>query len=483
MEQDLDGKRLEVQEGQKPRDRYSITAAGLIFDRPPQALPFGNWKRTEYRYLINLDQEILTIDGGVHFKLDNIPRGNDQWRAAVNYSALTGPTVDLNVCGEEHVGSPALELPEPDWNIGFESLIVTPKTPGVTAHQVLLADLIDSFYGIFLHSIAHLGREWDPCEYAFREFSFGIISIASGRFSLKHSNDTSLPFGGYFHLPGESPGASPPDTRYWFQGVLVSLALVVDGRAISEAAAWGLEQGHTSFQIVVMSLFKVAFAEVSVPKAGGRAFVRASKPLQLSPLRAEDCFSSHPRERPPVDSSTRRRHWQEEKDTCPCKDDMEHPFGYCPGLLALINFFDVAATRKVCATSVGKLPAEICHRILDFVDYETWKDCQLVSASFREYCLKHPKLDDLRTVIRGPFSAPDVSLTWKKRSPAVLFDFRENATGKVERVACGIEPDDGNEGPQQCSTSDNKRWYLEFGDQRKVIVQFPLAFHEIQPSG
>jgi hypothetical protein len=37
------------------------------------------------------------------------------------------------------------------------------------------------------------------------------------------------------------------ETKYWVGGVLVSLTLVVDGQAITEAVAWGIEQGHTNF--------------------------------------------------------------------------------------------------------------------------------------------------------------------------------------------------------------------------------------------
>jgi hypothetical protein len=64
------------------------------------------------------------------------------------------------------------------------------------------------------------------------------------------------------HHLGEPPGASPTKTMYWFEGVLVCLALVLDGEAITKAVTWGITEGRASFQIVVISLFQVVLAEI-----------------------------------------------------------------------------------------------------------------------------------------------------------------------------------------------------------------------------
>lgn len=43
------------------------------FEAIPSELPLLD-ERVEYVYIINLDQEILTMNYGTHWKLDNIPR-------------------------------------------------------------------------------------------------------------------------------------------------------------------------------------------------------------------------------------------------------------------------------------------------------------------------------------------------------------------------------------------------------------------------
>ncbi|KAF5973449.1 f-box domain-containing protein [Fusarium coicis] len=142
-----------------------------------------------------------------------------------------------------------------------------------------------------------------------------------------------LEFGSMSHLPDKLPG-----------------------KAITEAVTYGLKQGRANFQIVVLSLFKVAFAEAFFFGGDGEPFVEVSKAIPLSPLRAAYCVSTHPRERPEL------------------KDNME-----AQRLAALVNFFDVAARRRTTSKTRGILPLELHDRILDFVDYDTWKNCSVIS--------------------------------------------------------------------------------------------------------
>lgn len=76
---------------------------------------------------------------------------------------------------------------------------------------------------------------------------------------------------------------------YWLEDVLVSLTLVVNGEAITQAVTWGIEHGCTNFQIVILSLFEAAFAEVSFGD-DGEPFVEVSDAVDLSPLRTEYLF-------------------------------------------------------------------------------------------------------------------------------------------------------------------------------------------------
>jgi hypothetical protein len=111
------------------------------------------------------------------------------------------------------------------------------------------------------------------------------------------------------HLPGDPPGASPTETMYWLEDVLVSLVLVIDGEALTKAVTWGITQGRTSVQIVVMSLFEVALAE-ELSLSRKQPLVNVSKAVNISPICVKYCMSTHPRERPELQAGMKaeRRH-------------------------------------------------------------------------------------------------------------------------------------------------------------------------------
>lgn len=245
----------------------------------------------EYVYIINLDQEVLTMNYGIHWKLGNIQRKDDLWMQAIADSIYPDhPTISLDVCPEEHVASTALELPEPDSHISYPSSIVTPRARIEGAREAFLTRALSGLFLEYRNDIIRFGREWAPDSLIFRELAFALVSMASGQASFHASPPTppmpiyshspsppewydqdwagdtvpQVEFGSFRHRPGQPPGVSPPETMYWHEDVLVSLVLVVDGAAISKAVAWGISQARENFQVVVMSLFEVAFAEVSI---------------------------------------------------------------------------------------------------------------------------------------------------------------------------------------------------------------------------
>lgn len=133
---------------------------------------------------------------------------------------------------------------------------------------------------------------------------------------------------------------------------------MVDGEAISKAVTWGIEQGRANFQIVVLSLFKAAFAEVSFGD-DGKPFVEVSRTVFLSPLREDYCLSTHPRNRPEAKPGMTIR-WRRGE---PFMDldgaaTMQRLRSYFPGLAALVNFFEVAANRRAASKSVGVFPPD-----------------------------------------------------------------------------------------------------------------------------
>ncbi|KAI1132400.1 hypothetical protein F5Y10DRAFT_293500 [Nemania abortiva] len=413
-------------------------------------------------YIINLDQEVLTMGYGIHWKLANIPR-DDSWSSFVQHSIYPKkPTVDLRLCPGEHVASLALELPEPNPTIGYEHCFVTPKRDITETRQVFLTYALAKSFIEYKETITNHGREFSPDSFPFRELAFALISIASGQAEFysfptkmcldrttcgrhclktrKHlvtligdiwldeyrvGDKAPLPFfGSMFHFPGQAPGVSPAETMYWFEGVLISLVLVIDGEAITKAVAWGIEQGRTNFRIVVLTLFQVAFAEVSFGD-NEKPFVRVSEAAYLSPLREEYCLSTHPRERPVFTGEDvhQRGELIIRADCTATRRRLRSQF---PGLATLVDFFETATNPRAVSGRLSVLSREILDLIIDLVDYDTWKACLAVSMELRYSCFRRYKLNDRTRLVAGPLvrQGPD-------KRPLLSFNFQDVQTGKT----------------------------------------------------
>ncbi|KAL4885406.1 hypothetical protein BJY04DRAFT_230953 [Aspergillus karnatakaensis] len=440
-----------------------------------------------YFYIINLDQEVLTMNHSIHWhwKLENITRKDNLWLSALTDSIYRNkPTISLDVCPEEHMASPALEYPKEDYTIDYCICPVTPRECLEEAHKVLLTFVMANTLSQYSGEIIRFGLEWSADSFPFRELAFALVSVASGQarfhsFPAQNCDPRScerwnceskhlpkspgwldkewaggsaplLEFGTPSHRPGEPPGASPAETMYWLEDVLISLVLVVDGKAISEAVTWGLERRCTSFQIVVLSLFQVAFADVSFCD-DGEPFVQVTNPIHLSPLQRKPgmTIQYHRGEllMQPKFASTRQR--------------LEHFF---PGLAALVNFFEVAASRRAAAKSAGIFPAELYDRILNSVDYDTWKACLLVSTEFRSRWLRKYRLDDRVRIVAGPFVRLRDN---NKNEPRMCFDFENSQTGEISPMM---------HVPLAFWTSEYN-WMPVIGHDRKVLMlDIPVQF-------
>ncbi|KAL3961046.1 hypothetical protein ACCO45_006163 [Purpureocillium lilacinum] len=271
----------------------------------------------------------------------------------------------LGICPEELVTSPVLQLPEADPTIAFESRRVYPRVEVKEAWAVFLTHSLAVALNTLRFEIVNFGREWSPDSFLFRELMFALVSMASNRAVFHDSGARPLPrspsqqdgddlslvhdirqFGSMFHRSGKLPGASPAETIYWLEGVLVSLELVPDGKVVTKAVRWGIEQRHASFQAVILSLFEAAFVEV-LEGHDGEIFVKVSDMVALSPIRAEWCMSTHRRERPPLtDGAVAQPHPGKMKLPADCVATPKKLQENFPGLAALVNFFDIAANRR-----------------------------------------------------------------------------------------------------------------------------------------
>lgn len=456
----------------------------------PTALPRMDGYDAENVYVIDLDAEVLTMNFTVHWRLNNIPREDNRWMHAIrssNYRYVH--TIDPDRCPEEHMASLAVELRDKDGTLGTSSFrTCKPHTQLDDArHKIMLAVVASEILANYSSEIVRFGRQWRADAFPFRELTFAVVSAAAGvssfhSFAAQICNPRScmyfgcksphlgkspgwleedfagdkaplLEFGAMAHKPGAPAGAAPVDTMYWItEDVLVSPVLVVDGKAITEAMDWGLEETENweetweeeetgeedgkkrphshAFYMVVLSLFEVILAEVSWPDcAVGEPTIRLNKSLRLSPLRKDLCFSTHPRERPIRDPSGQpwglphtymamRSYRRSVQQT---QDDF-------PGIAAMVNFFDTVASRRAAAggSSIGRLPPELYTRILDYVDYDTWKTCLVVSSGIRALCLSKYRMDDRTAIVGGPITKPHPY----RGEPLLVFDFENLQTGK-----------------------------------------------------
>ncbi|KAJ8098163.1 hypothetical protein POJ06DRAFT_270141 [Lipomyces tetrasporus] len=407
----------------------------------PSELPRLGDYDAEYIYIINLDHEVLTMNHSIHWKLGNIPRQDKLWLRAIADSIYRyKPTISIDVCPEEHMASLALELPEPNPWIEYNFRIVAPRTNIREARKVFLTHVLARTVIEYKDEIIRFGREWSPDSFPFRELSFALVSIASGQAKFhsfpaqrcdprgcswrgcKSNHLPKLPgwldedwagdnaplpkFGSMSHRPGETPGASPTGTMYWLEDVLISLTQVVDGKSITQAVTCGIGQRYTNFQIVVLSLFEAAFAEVSFSD-NGEPFVELSDAVDLSPLRAEYCLSTHPRERPELKPGMKVQHQRGEHMTqSNCTGTARRLRRHFPGLAAL-------------ATSSRSPRVAAQHPI--------WEACLVVSPVFRSYCLRKYRLDDQMRIVAGPF----VRLEKYHKKRLLSFDFEYMQTGKI----------------------------------------------------
>ncbi|KAM4054609.1 hypothetical protein HRG_005445 [Hirsutella rhossiliensis] len=384
----------------------------------PSELPRLDRIDAEYFYIINLDHEVLTMNFSIHWKLGNIPRQDDLWLRSIEDSIYQDkPTISLDLCPQEHMGSLALELPEKNQEIGYSFHTVTPRMDIKEAPKVFATRLLAGVLIEYKNDMIRFGREWSPDSFPFRELTFALVSIASGQAkfhsfpaqrchprhcryydcTVKHLPKSGwldqewagdgaplMEFGSIAHRPGGLPGASPTETIYWHQSVLVSLTLVIDGQAVTKAVSWGIEQGRTDFQIVVLSLFKVAFVEVSSVGATKGPLLKVSHAVRLSPLQAEYCG----------------------------------PHG---------DYGVNSPDSRHSSTSSTSLRVAVQHP--DLVDYDTWKACSVVSYEFRYYSLFKHRVNDCMRIVSGPFVR--LQNCGGKMERRLSFNFENMQTGKI----------------------------------------------------
>ena len=172
----LDRDVYEIRDDTKPDYSQFEELESLPSDFPE----LNHW--AEYIYIINLDLEVLTMNHTIHWKLGNVPRQDDLWlRAIVDSVYRYEATISPDICPEEHMASPALEYPEPKWDIKYDFRIVSPKTDIAEAQKAFVTQILADTISQYEMQIITFGKEWSPSSFPFRELTFALVSIASGQ--------------------------------------------------------------------------------------------------------------------------------------------------------------------------------------------------------------------------------------------------------------------------------------------------------------
>ncbi len=121
----------EIRDGRQPRRsefQGFLTLPSEILIHPFRQSNYYVFN-SKYTFIINLDDEVFTMNYSIHWKLGNIPRQDKLWLRAVETSIYRNvPTINPDLCSDEHLVSLALELPESKMEIGYASRTVAPKT-------------------------------------------------------------------------------------------------------------------------------------------------------------------------------------------------------------------------------------------------------------------------------------------------------------------------------------------------------------------
>lgn len=387
--------------------------------------------------IINLDAEVLTMQYSVHFNLANFPHQSALWYNAIKPSIYQDyPTLSLEFCKEEQIGEPAAPRREPKpFADRHGAVCVVPRTRLHGARDIFLTHALARIYRSYHRAITRFGLEWQRDSFVLREFVFAILSIASGEaefssamctreycFYIEDESCTGVhvnwqrpcfesgelgalepiaTFGSLYHRKGEVAGAAPAASLYWLNGVAIHISTTVDGSAIQEAIEWGQSQGKQEFQVIVISIFEICFAEVYIG-SGKKPVIRFSESLKLSPLRPEECMSLHPLRRPQCGAEASRTTEGEKIVSCNSFGTTARLQRHYPGLAALVNFFKVAILRNTPPQRSSRLPPEILAQVMVYADNETQKSCMTVSQSLCIFGFDDFRVDGDWKVARRP---------------------------------------------------------------------------------
>lgn len=231
------------------------------------------------------------MDNGAHFRLGRVS-GNDDWIKALALDADNKRLALPQYVGEDVVTSLTVNTEDFAPNAAeywetLKSRVVTPNLTLVASAQPTVHRLRWMCFNRFQRtqkgtlSVTLLG--WTAHELFFREIAYFILCLAAGGDHLTLVDDQRIfkqagyagmltgsdpddemeflgSLGAGYHRQGLPIGLASEDTRYWFEGALVSLVPRLDRpgvleKAIADVVQYGHKKcGRTNFNAVLISI-------------------------------------------------------------------------------------------------------------------------------------------------------------------------------------------------------------------------------------
>ncbi|KAL8701011.1 MAG: hypothetical protein Q9201_005136 [Fulgogasparrea decipioides] len=228
---------------------------GLDTDPLPDFKPSTKYLVGEWEYIIDLDHELLTINGGFHIPLLQVQHVD--YPAALVHDDHDNGVALPEFLPKDAVASPALKQPPNDGTSGRFQQARLNDLNDVRVKRVNNLSLkqqigplfrLKLFKIVYRHWSRYLSatlRTWQHTDFYFREHVFALLCIASssrhqsfipdthvrdhhGYHTLVDKDERHTEFfthlGVGAHIRGVDPGSSPASDIYWFDGALICLA-------------------------------------------------------------------------------------------------------------------------------------------------------------------------------------------------------------------------------------------------------------------
>ena len=413
--------------------RYHVYLDERLQCTPSFILPLNDvW--IEWTYTIDLDNDLFIVNNNVHFALAKIPESwfnrfseyeksdEDMAVSTVQKELLATSLPHTQQCDASGAGAGNIEFVQPKCS---NSLRETHN-----AGPYFFCSLWDDYRLFLKRTMLWTLVQLRPKDFAFREISFSILSLAAGLdgtvalidrnrvkgpseadwVAIVHGTDRSGPsdiaalVGHGYHKAGVQSGSAPVETVYWFKNVLVYLTedlKTQQGRqsATTEAICYGRSKVHGGkpFNAILMSIQDTVLLRCS------SSGLQITEPL---PLLSTDGDG---------ESDTSDHCTEQTSDA---------------SFFSLMHLFEasIRAGLKPELAKDGVFPTEIYRIILGYVDIKTQRTCLKVSRKFRTICQEQLFVtNDL--ILRSYDSSRDTFKFWHQGFK-IFIDNRISVAGK-----------------------------------------------------